>query len=138
VRGEGFIGVQVHADPGSLSTCALFPHTNRCTGHYCSFAQGRACTLAEILDGEEGRFGSFPILVKMNRTDVVKRGIEIDTFSDLVGEIARDGVTTIEIGGSTWECPIRTEEELGLRAVPAPESRTGLHIPGPELLPHVR
>jgi 2,4-dienoyl-CoA reductase-like NADH-dependent reductase (Old Yellow Enzyme family) len=41
----------------------------------------------------------------------------------------RAGVDAIEISGGMWECLFRSEEELGFRPVPAPESHTRIGRP---------
>jgi 2,4-dienoyl-CoA reductase-like NADH-dependent reductase (Old Yellow Enzyme family) len=73
--------------------------------------------------------GDWPILIKMNSTDYVAGGIELDTFPELANEIESTGVDAIEISGGMWDCLVRSEAELGFRPVPAPESHTRIGRP---------
>jgi len=124
MKKEGFDGVQLHAAHGGLLSLFLSPHTNRRTDEYGGPVENRARIVSEIVAGARERVGNYPILIKMNCTDYVQGGINIDNFPQLVKEIARCGVDGIEVSGGMWDCLVRTEAELGFRPVPAPESHT--------------
>jgi 2,4-dienoyl-CoA reductase-like NADH-dependent reductase (Old Yellow Enzyme family) len=68
-------------------------------------------------------------LIKMNGTDYVEGGTDIDTFPELAKEIERADVDAIEVSGGMWDCLVRPEHELGFRPVPAPESQTRIKAP---------
>jgi 2,4-dienoyl-CoA reductase-like NADH-dependent reductase (Old Yellow Enzyme family) len=65
----------------------------------------------------------------MNCTDYVEGGTDIDTFPQLARQVEGAGVDAIEISGGMWDCLVRSEEQLGFRPVPAPESHTRIHTP---------
>jgi 2,4-dienoyl-CoA reductase-like NADH-dependent reductase (Old Yellow Enzyme family) len=130
LKAEGFDGVQFHAAHGGLLSCFLSPYSNRRRDAYGGSARNRARIIAESVAGARQRVGDFPILIKMNGTDYVEGGIDLDNLPELAGEIERAGVDAVEISGGMWDCLVRSEEELGFRPVPAPESHT--HIRSPE------
>jgi len=129
IQDEGFDGVQLHAAHGGLLSCFLSPYTNRRHDEYGGSAANRARLVREVVSGAREKVGDFPILVKMNGTDYVPGGLDLETFPELAREIADAGVDAIEISGGMWECLVRTEADLGFRPVPAPESHTRLRSP---------
>jgi len=126
---HGFDGVQLHAAHGGLLSCFLSPYTNRRDDGYGGSVANRVQIVAEIVSRARERVGRFPILIKMNATDYLEGGVEIDTFPELAREIERVGIDAIEVSGGMWDCLARPEEALGFRPVPAPESHTRIHSP---------
>jgi len=124
LRAEGFDGVQLHAAHGGLLSRFLSPHSNHRMDGYGGSVHNRARIIDEIVRAARQRVGDFPILIKMNSTDYVPGGIDIDNFPLLANEIARAGVDAIEVSGGMWDCLVRSEQELGFPPVPAPESHT--------------
>lgn len=124
IREDGFDGVQLHAAHGGILSQFLSPHTNRRTDGYGETVSNRVRIVREIVAGARERVGDYPILIKLNCTDYVPGGIDVDNFATLANEIERCGVDGIEVSGGMWDCLVRTEEELGFRPVPAPESHT--------------
>jgi 2,4-dienoyl-CoA reductase-like NADH-dependent reductase (Old Yellow Enzyme family) len=129
IQGEGFDGVQLHAAHGGLLGRFLSPYTNRRRDEYGGSVANRARIVQEVVEGARRKVGDFPILIKLNGTDYVPGGIDLDTFPELACEIAAAGVDAIEVSGGMWDCLVRTEAELGFRPVPAPESHTRLKRP---------
>ncbi len=129
VRGDGFDGVQLHAAHGGLLSRFLSPYTNRREDEYGGSPENRARTIKEIVVGARTIVGDFPIFIKMNCTDYVEGGTDIDDFPALAQAIERARVDAIEISGGMWDCLVRTEENLGFRPVPAPESHTRIENP---------
>jgi 2,4-dienoyl-CoA reductase-like NADH-dependent reductase (Old Yellow Enzyme family) len=129
VKDDGFDGVQLHAAHGGLLSRFLSPYTNRREDEHGGSIENRARIIREIVDGARRMVGDFPILIKMNCTDYVEGGIDIDTFPELAQAIESSGVDAIEISGGMWDCLVRPEDELGFRPVPAPESHTGIKSP---------
>lgn len=130
MRDSGFDGVQLHAAHGGLLSRFLSPFTNQRQDDFGDTPEKRANIIREIVARARKWVGDFPILIKMNCTDYLVGGVDIDNFPSLAQEIARAGVDAIELSGGMWECLFRPEEELGFRPVPAPESHT--HIRKPE------
>ncbi len=129
VKGDGFDGVELHAAHGGLLSRFLSPYSNRRGDLFGGSIHSRARIIREIVTGARERVGDFPILIKMNCTDYIEGGIDIDSFPALAREIADSGVTSIEVSGGMWDCLVRTEEELGFRPVPAAESHTRIRQP---------
>jgi 2,4-dienoyl-CoA reductase-like NADH-dependent reductase (Old Yellow Enzyme family) len=129
VKEEGFDGIQLHAAHGGLLSRFLSPYTNRRQDEYGGSAENRARIVRDIVSGARERVGNLPIMIKMNGTDYVEGGIDVNSFPELAGEIENAGVDAIEISGGMWDCLVRTEDELGFRPVPAPESHTRINRP---------
>ncbi|MHA2073121.1 MAG: oxidoreductase [Candidatus Hodarchaeales archaeon] len=125
----GFNGVQLHAAHGGLLSHFLSPYTNRRNDAYGGSIPNRVRIIQEIVSKAKSSVGNFPILIKMNCTDYLVGGVDIDNFPDQAREIEKIGLEAIEISGGMWECLSRKEEELGFRPVPAPESHTRIHDP---------
>ncbi len=126
---EGFDGVQLHAAHGGLLSRFLSPFTNRRQDHYGGPAASRARIIAEIVAGARPRVGDLPILIKLNATDYLPGGTDLDNLPDLAQEVEKAGVDAIEVSGGMWECLVRSPEELGFRPVPSAESQTRLRDP---------
>jgi 2,4-dienoyl-CoA reductase-like NADH-dependent reductase (Old Yellow Enzyme family) len=124
MRASGFDGVQLHAAHGGLLSRFLSPFTNQRRDHFGGTPEKRANIIRGIIDEARHRVADFPILIKMNCTDYLAGGVDIENFPALADEIAQAGVDAIELSGGMWECLFRPEDELGFRPVPAPESHT--------------
>jgi len=129
MKEEGFDGVQLHAAHGGMLSKFLSPYTNRRDDKYGGPARNRARIIREAIVEAREKVGDFPILIKMNGTDYLEDGTDIDNFPELAEEIASAGVDAIEISGGMWDCLVRPEEELGFRPVPSPESHTRIKSP---------
>jgi 2,4-dienoyl-CoA reductase-like NADH-dependent reductase (Old Yellow Enzyme family) len=125
----GFDGVQLHAAHGGLLSRFLSPYTNRRNDSFGGSISNRVKIICEIVTKARKTVGQFPILIKMNCTDYIEGGVNIDSFPELAHEIESTGVDAIEVSGGMWECLIRSENELGFRPVPAPESHTRIKLP---------
>ncbi|MHA1904785.1 MAG: NADH:flavin oxidoreductase [Candidatus Thorarchaeota archaeon] len=119
-----FDGIQLHAAHGGLLSRFLSPYTNHRDDTYGGSIVNRARIIREIVSKARQSVRDFPILIKMNCTDYLVGGSDIDSFPDLALEIERTGVDAIEVSGGMWDCLLRSEQELGFRPVPAPESHT--------------
>lgn len=129
IQMEGFDGIQLHAAHGGLLSKFLSPYTNRRQDQYGGSIQNRVRILEEIITGARRKVGRFPILIKVNATDFIEGGIEIDTFPVLAHEIELAGADAIEISGGMWDCLVKPESELGFRPIPSPESHTRIKDP---------
>ena len=129
MRDEGFDGVQLHAAHGSLLSRFLSPHTNHRDDAYGGSAQRRVRILREIVSAAREKAQGLPIWIKMNCTDYIEGGTDIETFPQLARQVQDAGVDAIEISGGMWDCLVRSEEQLGFRPVPAPESHTRIRAP---------
>lgn len=129
IQREGFDGIQLHAAHGGLLSKFLSPYTNLRQDQYGGSVQNRVRILREIIARARKKVGDFPVLVKVNATDYLEGGIGLDTFPGLALEIERAGVDAIEVSGGMWDCLVRSEDELGFRPVPSPESHTRIKNP---------
>jgi len=129
MQSSGFDGVQLHAAHGGLLSRFLSPFSNRRDDGRGGTTERRTRIVREIVAGARQQVGDFPILIKMNGTDYLAGGIDIDSFSAQAQAVVWAGVDAIEISGGMWECLFRPEAELGFRPVPAPESHTRIGRP---------
>jgi 2,4-dienoyl-CoA reductase-like NADH-dependent reductase (Old Yellow Enzyme family) len=129
MREEGFEGVQLHAAHGAILSQFLSPYTNRRDDAYGGSVEKRSRIVRDIVCRARDKVGDFPILIKMNATDYIDGGTDIDTFRELAKEVERAGIDGIEVSGGMWDCLVRSEDELGFRPVPSPESHTRIRKP---------
>ena len=125
----GFDGVQLHAAHGGLLSAFLSPYTNRREDAYGGSIQNRVRVIRDIVAASRAKVGDFPIIIKLNGTDYLPGGIDMDNLPSLVEEVVGAGVDAVEISGGMWECLARPESELGFRPVPSPESHTRIRPP---------
>jgi 2,4-dienoyl-CoA reductase-like NADH-dependent reductase (Old Yellow Enzyme family) len=130
LKNEGFDGVQLHAAHGGLLCRFLSPYSNRRQDSHGGSVQNRARLFREAVELARERVGDFPILIKLNCTDYLEGGIDASNFPELAQEIERCGFDAVEVSGGMWDCLFRSEQELGFRPVPAPESHTRISDPG--------
>jgi 2,4-dienoyl-CoA reductase-like NADH-dependent reductase (Old Yellow Enzyme family) len=127
VKKAGFDGVQIHGAHGWLLSSFLSPYTNRRNDQYGGSIEKRVTILREIIAKARESVNDFPILIKMNSSDHVEGGIEVDTFPEVAKKVEALGFDAIEISGGMWDCLVRSEEELGFFPLPIPESRTRIN-----------
>jgi len=129
MKDAGFDGVQLNGAHGGLLSCFLSPYTNRRTDEYGGSIRNRARIVREIIAQARAKVGNWPILIKVNCTDDIEGGIDIDTFPDLAEEVQTIGIDAIEISGGMRDCLVRSEAELGFRPVPSPDAHTRIGRP---------
>ncbi|MFX0093272.1 MAG: NADH:flavin oxidoreductase, partial [Candidatus Hodarchaeota archaeon] len=79
MKEAGFDGVQLHAAHGGLLSRFLSPYTNRRDDVYGGSISKRVRIIQEILSKARLKVGDFPILIKMNCTDYLIGGTDINT-----------------------------------------------------------
>jgi 2,4-dienoyl-CoA reductase-like NADH-dependent reductase (Old Yellow Enzyme family) len=126
---DGFDGVQFHAAHGGLLSQFMSPYTNHRTDTYGGSVQNRVRIVKEIVSGARARVGDSPILIKLNCTDYLDGGIDIENFPEFAREVQKAGVDAIEVSGGLRDCLVRSEEELGFPPVYPPESQTRIALP---------
>jgi 2,4-dienoyl-CoA reductase-like NADH-dependent reductase (Old Yellow Enzyme family) len=127
VKKAGFDGAQLHGAHGWLLSSFLSPYTNRRLDQYGGSIEKRVAILREIIVRAREHVDDFPILIKMNCTDHVEGGIDVDTFPEVAKEVEALGFDAIEVSGGMWDCLIRSQKELGFFPLPLPESRTRIN-----------
>ncbi len=124
---SGFDGVQLHAAHGWLLSSFLSPHTNQRQDLYGGSRENRTRIVKDIFQRARKKVGdSFPIMIKMNTTDFLPSGIDLDEAVEVGKSLSAMGFAAIETSGGMWEACTRPKEELGWPPVLLPESRTGI------------
>lgn len=127
VKTAGFDGAQLHGAHGYLLSSFLSPYTNRRDDEYGGSIDKRITLLKEIIEQAREHVDDFPILIKLNSSDHVEGGIDIDSFSEVAKRVEALGFDAVEVSGGMWDCLARSEEELGFFPLPIPESRTRIN-----------
>ena len=129
----GFDGIQLHAAHGYLLSTFLSPRTNQREDQYGGSTENRTRIIKDIYQLARRKVGDlFPILIKINTTDFLPGGIDLNE-AVRVGKILSDvGFAAIETSGGMWEAVTRREEELGWLPLMVPESRTNINVQGQE------
>jgi len=123
----GFDGVQLHAAHGWLLSSFMSPHTNRRDDRYGGSTENRVRIVREIYERARKLVDEdFPILIKMNTTDFMPDGTDLDEAVRVAEILAETGFAAVESSGGLWEAVTRGRDELGWPAVILPESRTGI------------
>ena len=129
----GFDGVQLHAAHGWLLSSFLSPYTNKREDRFGGSTENRARLITEIYHRGRTRVAAdFPILIKINITDFLQGGIDMEEATKLASLFKKTGFSAIETSGGMWECLLRNEEELGFPPFLLPESRTKINHPDRE------
>ena len=123
----GFDGAQVHAAHGYLLSSFLSPRTNQRDDQYGGSTDNRTRVVKDIYQRARRKVGDrFPILIKINTTDFLPGGIDLNEVLRVGKLLSEVGFTAIETSGGMWEAVTRKKEELGWPPVMIPESRTGI------------
>jgi 2,4-dienoyl-CoA reductase-like NADH-dependent reductase (Old Yellow Enzyme family) len=123
----GFDGAQVHAAHGWLLSSFLSPRTNQREDQYGGSTENRTRIVRDIYQRARSKVGDgFPILIKVNTTDFLPGGIDLNEAVRVGKLLSEIGFAAIETSGGMWEAVTRKKEELGWLPVLLPESRTGV------------
>jgi len=125
----GFDGVQLHGAHGYLISEFLSPYTNKRTDEYGGNVEKRIKIVEEIYNRTVELVGKeFPILIKMNGSDFLEGGLEIDESKKIAQLLEKIGFAALEISGGMWEVVKRSKKELGWKPTFIPESRMFIGI----------
>jgi len=98
----GFDAVQLHAAHGYLINQFLSPLTNRRCDAYGGSTENRRRFLMDVYRSvREGVGPRFPVMVKLNGSDNVDGGLEIDEAVEAAKALDEEGVDAIEVSGGT-------------------------------------
>ena len=101
-QAAGFDGVQIHAAHGYLLSQFLSPAFNQRNDNYGGDIQNRARILLEVFNSIRQAVGQdFPILVKINSEDFLKKGLTWEDTIQVGAMLDKAGVDAIEISGGT-------------------------------------
>lgn len=133
----GFDGVELHVAHGYLLSSFISPHTNRRKDEWGGTLSNRLRIVIEIVQGIKGLLGKeFPLIVKLNSSDFLPGGLNIEESIEIAKIMERKGIDGIEVSGGmaeagkgpVWKglCP---EEEEGYFVDNASKIKAALSIP---------
>lgn len=101
-REAGFDAVQLHAAHGFLISQFLSPACNQRADRYGGDLAGRFRFLQEVVTAVQWGAGQdFPVLVKLNGSDFVDGGLEVEEAVQVAERLSARGVAAIEVSGGT-------------------------------------
>jgi len=103
----GFDALEVHMGHGYLLSQFLSPLTNRRSDAYGGSAANRARFPLEVFSSVKEALGSdFPLTVKLNLSDGLRRGFQVDDCICMAKELEKLGCSAIQLsGGFTSKTP---------------------------------
>jgi len=136
-KDAGFDGVQLHMAHGYLLSSFISPHVNRRTDEWGGSPENRARMALDIVRGIKAANGAeFPLIVKLNSTDFLPAGLQVEDSIGVAGMLEAAGVDGIEVSGgmaesgrgSVWT-GLRTEEEEGYFVSNASRIKAAVKVP---------
>lgn len=115
VKQSGFDGVEIHAGHGYLLSQFLSPYYNKRKDEYGGDIENRARIIFEIFNAMRKCVGhDFPILIKLNSSDYVKKGglTEIDSLY-VAKKLADLGINAIEVTGGNESIKEVADSNMG-------------------------
>lgn len=100
----GFDGIQLHGAHGYLLSEFLSPFYNNRTDEYGGSVQNRARIVLDTYHAVRSEVGAnYPILIKMNVTDLLENGLSDKDGLEIASLYAMTGFDAIELsGGTSW------------------------------------
>ncbi|MEC9492465.1 NADH:flavin oxidoreductase [Flexistipes sp.] len=110
----GYDGIQLHAAHGYLINQFLSPNTNKRNDRFGGTLHNRARFLYDIYENIREKAGKeFPIIVKLNGSDNLDGGFELDEAVKVAEKLDEMGIDAIEVSGGTpasgEKTPVRTD-----------------------------
>ncbi|MBP7331265.1 MAG: NADH oxidase [Firmicutes bacterium ADurb.Bin373] len=110
IKDAGFDAVAVHGAHGYLLNQFLCPATNNRVDRWGGSLENRMRFTLEVYSAIRDQVGAgFPVLWKMNSSDYIEGGNEIEQYARVAGTLAKMGVDLIELTGGV-------EKQAKLRA----------------------
>lgn len=104
----GFDGVQFHGAHGYLITQFYSPYMNKRTDAYGGCPENRIKFPLQLLEESRKRVGNqFPICLKMNGSDRIDGGLEVEEAAYLATLLVEAGFDALEISSYIWEAGMR-------------------------------
>lgn len=98
----GVDAIQLHGAHGFLINQFLSPLTNRRTDEYGGSIENRSRFLLEVYRNVREAVGAdYPVLIKLNASDHVDGGLEIDDSVYAAKKLAEAGINAIEVSAGT-------------------------------------
>jgi 2,4-dienoyl-CoA reductase-like NADH-dependent reductase (Old Yellow Enzyme family) len=133
----GFDGVELHVAHGYLLSSFVSPYTNRRKDEWGGTLTNRLRIVDEIIQGIKGLLGKeFPLIVKLNASDFLSEGLNIDESIEIAKILESKGTDGLEVSGgmaeagkgSVWK-GLLPEEEEGYFVDNASKIKAELSIP---------
>ncbi|MEJ2718677.1 MAG: NADH:flavin oxidoreductase [Deltaproteobacteria bacterium] len=100
VKDAGFDAVAVHGAHGYLLSEFLSPATNNRTDEWGGSLENRLRLSLEVCHAIRERVGEeFPILWKLNTSDYVPGGANVEEYAEAASQLVQNGVDLIELSG---------------------------------------
>ena len=114
-REYGFDAVQLHAAHGYLINQFLSPLTNRRSDSFGGSVENRSLFLLQVFRSVRQAVGKdFPVLVKLNGSDNLEGGLDLDDALYAARMLDEEGVDAIEVSGGTPASGDRTPVRQGI------------------------
>ena len=133
----GFDGVQLHMAHGYLLSSFISPHVNCRTDEWGGSPENRSRMALDIVRGIKKANGAdFPLIVKLNSTDFLPAGLQVEDSIGVAGMLEAAGVDGIEISGgmaesgrgSVW-AGLRAEKDEGYFVENAARIKAAVKVP---------
>ncbi|MGN0143683.1 MAG: NADH:flavin oxidoreductase, partial [Clostridium sp.] len=136
-RQVGADGIELHAAHGFLISQFLSPIFNKRQDEYGGSILNRSRILFEIIDSIKSNIGkSFPILIKLNYSDLIENGFSFEDSKWLCNNLDTKGLSAIEISSGlisdkTYSPaqPIPNEESESYNEKAASDISQSIHTP---------
>lgn len=132
-----FDGIQLHVAHGYLLSSFISPHTNRRKDKWGGNLSNRLRIVIEIIRGIRELLGEdFPLIVKLNSSDFLPTGLELEESLQIACILEQEGIDGIEVSGGTAEAGqgsvwkgLRSEDQEGYFVQSATRIKAAVSIP---------
>lgn len=109
----GFDAVQIHSAHGYLLNQFLARNANVRTDEYGGDMAGRAKALFDVYRRIREVVGAgYPVLIKLNCSDFVEGGLELEESLWVAERLAEMGIDAIEISGGVWDTAVEEGKSI--------------------------
>lgn len=99
----GFDGVEIHAAHGYLLSQFISPYSNLRQDEYGGSTEKRARILLEIISEIKKRMPKFAVGVRLNLSDFVKSGLDLEEGLEIAALVEKAGADIINVSGGIYE-----------------------------------
>ena len=111
----GFDGVQIHAAHGYLLSQFLSPAFNQRTDEFGGSVENRARAFLAVIDAVQNAVGpDYPVLVKMNCSDFIDKGLSLADAVAVAEMLVEAGIDAIEVSGGVLTGGALSPSRLGI------------------------
>ncbi|NIO37540.1 NADH:flavin oxidoreductase [Candidatus Bathyarchaeota archaeon] len=126
----GFDAVQLHGAHGYLLSGFLSPYTNRRTDEYGGNTKNRTRILKEIYFRIAEKTGNdFPVLIKLNVSDFIEGGVDLNESKKIAERLSRIGIAAIETSGGMFETRIHNRNLTASRTKITSKDKEAYFLP---------